>query len=479
MFPSKRLVPWIAGVALLSTSVGCENSATTSVSPSDVPKCQVTVTGSQSAIDAAGGTSAVTVSAAPECGWTALAAVNWISSLTPANGQGNGEITFQVAPNPTSGARQAEISVNNVTGRITQAGAACPFELTPKSRSFSASGGTGTLTVATLSGCSWTVMSSASWLTALPSPPATASGTGPGTVTFSASENTGDARSATLTIGDQIFLVTQSAPGAAPCAYVIQPGEVSLAQAGGRTTVSVQTGAGCPWSGSTDASWLTLEGAASRNGSGTLTIRVLANPGASRTDSVTIGDQILAVTQAGADGPAPECVYDLDPSSQSMTAAGGSTSFTVQTGTNCSWSATSTVSWLTVGADTGVGSGDVSVVVVANTGAARTGAIRIATNTFSLSQAASVSQPGPCSYSIDPTTLTFSHDPATSDPVSITTTASCAWTATSNDDWIDVVTGAEGTGSGTMTFSVSKNKGKERVGTLTVAGHTLTVTQKK
>src|SRR6188768_1362607 len=118
-----------------------------------------------------------------------------------------------------------------------------------------------------------------------------------------------------------------------------------------------------------------------------------------------------------------------------MTAAGGSTSFTVQTGTNCSWSATSTVSWLTVGADTGVGSGDVSVVVVANTGAARTGAIRIATSTFSVSQA------GPCSYSIDPTTLTFSHDPATSDPVSITTTAGCAWTATSNDDWIDVVTG--------------------------------------
>jgi len=30
-----------------------------------------------------------------------------------------------------------------------------------------------------------------------------------------------------------------------------------------------------------------------------------------------------------------------------------------------------------------------------------------------------------------------------------------------------------------MTFSVSRNKGKERVGTLTIAGHTLTVTQKK
>ncbi len=298
-------------------------------------------------------------------------------------------------------------------------------------------------------------------------------------MTFSAAENTGDARSATLTVGDQIFVVTQSAPGTAPCSYVMQPDEVSVASAGGRTTVSVQTGAGCSWSGSTDASWLTVEGPVSRNGSGTLTVRVSANTGASRTGSVTIADQILTVKQAGADAPTPECAYGLDPSSQSMTAAGGSTSFSVQTGANCSWSATSTVSWLTVGADTGVGSSAVSVVVAANTGAARTGAIHVATSTFSVSQAAAASQLAPCSYAIDPTTLTFSHDPATSDPVSITTTAGCAWTATSNDGWIDVETGAQGTGSGTMTFSVTRNKGKERVGTLTVAGHTLTVTQKK
>jgi hypothetical protein len=476
MFPPKRLVPWIAGLALLLTSVSCENSATTSVSPSDVPKCQVAVTGGQSAFDAAGGIGAVTVSAAPECGWTALAAANWISGLTPASGQGAGEIKFHVAPNPTSGARQAEISVNNVTGRITQAGAACPFELTPKSRSISASAGTGTLAVATPSGCSWTVTSNAPWLTAST---ATASGTGPGTVTFSAAENTGDTRSATLTIGDQIFLVTQSAPGTAPCSYVMEPDEVSIAPAGGRTTVSVQTGAGCSWSGSTDASWLTVEGPVSRNGGGTITVRVSANTGASRTGSVTIADQILTVKQGGADEGAPECAYGLDPSSQSMTAAGGSTSFSVQTGANCSWSATSNVSWLTVGADTGVGSSDVSVVVAANTGAARTGAIRIATRTFSVSQAASGSQPAPCSYAIDPTALTFPHDPKTSDPVSITTTTGCAWTATSNDDWISVETGAQGTGTGTMTFSVSRNKGKERVGTLTIAGHTLTVTQKK
>ena len=118
-------------------------------------------------------------------------------------------------------------------------------------------------------------------------------------------------------------------------------------------------------------------------------------------------------------------------------------------------------------------------MVAANTGAARTGTIRIATSTFSVSQAASVSPPASCSYAIDPTTLTLSHDPATSDPVSITTTAGCAWTATSNDGWINVETGAQGTGSGTMTFSVTRNKGRERVGTLTVAGHTLTVTQKK
>jgi hypothetical protein len=59
----------------------------------------------------------------------------------------------------------------------------------------------------------------------------------------------------------------------------------------------------------------------------------------------------------------------------------------------------------------------------------------------------------------------------------VTTTAGCAWTATSNASWITITNGASGTGTGTVMFTVAVNLGGSRTGTLTVAGQTATVQQ--
>jgi len=69
------------------------------------------------------------------------------------------------------------------------------------------SGGTATLTVTTGSSCAWTVASSAGFVN-VTSP---TSQTGTGTVSLSVAENTGDARSATLTVGGQTVTVNQAA----------------------------------------------------------------------------------------------------------------------------------------------------------------------------------------------------------------------------------------------------------------------------
>ena len=54
----------------------------------------------------------------------------------------------------------------------------------------------------------------------------------------------------------------------------------------------------------------------------------------------------------------------------------------------------------------------------------------------------------------------------------------CAWTARSNEAWITVTSGASGNGSGSVAFIVDGPQGKnDRTGTLTIAGHTFTVTQ--
>src|SRR5262245_37046231 len=154
------------GVALACAVAGCGSSATTSVSPSPAAKCRVAVTGEQPAMDAAGGTGNLSVSAEAECGWTAETAAGWISGLTPASGQGNGEIKFQVAANPTGVPRQADISLNGSAVKITQAGASCQVQIAPVSRTVPASGGSGTVNISAAIGCEWTVTSNASWVTA-------------------------------------------------------------------------------------------------------------------------------------------------------------------------------------------------------------------------------------------------------------------------------------------------------------------------
>ena len=54
----------------------------------------------------------------------------------------------------------------------------------------------------------------------------------------------------------------------------------------------------------------------------------------------------------------------------------------------------------------------------------------------------------------------------------------CPWTANSNADWMSITNGAAGSGDGSVVFAVSPNiTGATRVGTLTAAGLTVTVTQ--
>ncbi len=84
----------------------------------------------------------------------------------------------------------------------------CAFSLSGSDRSFDATGGSGNVSVNTSSGCAWTATSSASWLTI----GSGASGTGTGVVAFQvASNTTGQARTAFLSIGGQTFTVNQTA----------------------------------------------------------------------------------------------------------------------------------------------------------------------------------------------------------------------------------------------------------------------------
>jgi hypothetical protein len=81
------------------------------------------------------------------------------------------------------------------------------------------------------------------------------------------------------------------------------------------------------------------------------------------------------------------CGLDTNPHSQQFPEAGGSSTVAVTASRGCSWTASSTLSWVTVSPAGGVGNGSVTIVVAPNnTGAARQGTISIAGVSFIVGQ---------------------------------------------------------------------------------------------
>jgi hypothetical protein len=83
-----------------------------------------------------------------------------------------------------------------------------------------------------------------------------------------------------------------------------------------------------------------------------------------------------------------------------------------------------------------------------------------------------------CTYTLSPSSYAFSASINTGTIAVTPSTSSCTWTAVSNTSWITVTSGASGTGTGTVNYTVAANTtGSARTGTITVGGQTFTITQ--
>jgi hypothetical protein len=78
--------------------------------------------------------------------------------------------------------------------------------MVPPSHEFPADGGFGTVLVFVTGQCTWTTVSNADWIQVV----AGASGIGGGLVQFTAAANPGAARTGTLTIGGQAYIVNEA-----------------------------------------------------------------------------------------------------------------------------------------------------------------------------------------------------------------------------------------------------------------------------
>ena len=226
------------------------------------------------------------------------------SSTISAPGSGSVMLTLKATSTLAAGTYNATIiaSGNGLSENAPLAVTITPpagqpvFSLSATSASFPASGGTGSVNVtATPATATWTAASHATWISITKG----ASGTGSQTVTFSvASNTTTSARSGTLTIAGITFTVNQSAP--ATCTYEVAVGAITTTAQGYAGSVSVTTAAGCSWTASSNASWLSVTSGATGSGNGT--VKFLAAPDtspSSRVGTLTVAGYAIQLTESG------------------------------------------------------------------------------------------------------------------------------------------------------------------------------------
>ena len=411
---------------------------------------------------AAGATSSFDVNTAGSCSWTSSGVPAWITGV-PASGTGQRTINFTVVANPDPVQRTANITIGGQTFTVTQAAAACNYSLSAASYNPAAAGGSSTVDVDTSGSCNWTSSGVPAWITGIP-----ASGTGQTTISFTVAANPDPVqRTANITIAGRTFAVTQAA-AAAPCAYSLNPTSYSAVFGGASSTFDVNTASGCAWTSSGAPSWVS---GVPGSGTGTTSINftVAANPNPTqRNATIVIEGQSFTITQAAA--PAV-CAYSLAPTTHNAAAAGGSSTFDVNTTSGCDWTSSGVPSWISGVPGSGTGQTTINFTVASNTGPARSANITIEGRTFAVSQA------NGCSYTVTPDSLTFGMSGEPARDVTVTTNAACPWTAAADRPWITIVSGS-GPGTGTINVKLLENTdGNARQGTITVADQTVSITQ--
>jgi trimeric autotransporter adhesin len=379
------------------------------------------------------------------------------------------------------------------------AGSRCVVSLDIRNPEVPASGGSGTLTVATSRECTWTASVEGSWLSITGG----RAGQGEGAVEFTASPNPDPVvRRGAVVLNDARAEIVQAA---APCDVSIAGDRAEFGQSGGVGHIDVRaSSASCSWTALSDDPWIVLS---ARQGQGSTRLRYDVQPssGAPRTGLITVGGQRFSVVQA--DG----CTYDVHPPSHSVTAAGGVATVQIATAAACPWTAVSDVPWIAVaGPTTGSGPATMTLTVDATPGPARTGSALVAGHRVSVSQQAADPAPGPgpappappppppappapspppappppappapapeCTYTIDPQSATIGAAGGTG-RVTVSAGDDCSWTASSRVPWVSVIAGENGRGRGTVEYRAAASTGSSRTGTIEIAGRTFTLTQ--
>ena len=166
--------------------------------------CSYTISPASGLIDSDGNTYTLTVTATHSgCEWSTSEPESWFS-LSPTSGSGSGTVRVTALANPGA-ARTATITIAEQPHAIEQEAAPCTYTISPTNQSVDIDGDAYDVTItATHSGCEWSTSDPESWFSLSPT-----SGSGSGSVRVTVLANSGEDRSATITIAGQDHIVNQ------------------------------------------------------------------------------------------------------------------------------------------------------------------------------------------------------------------------------------------------------------------------------
>ena len=250
------------------------------------------------------------------------------------------------------------------------------------------------------------------------------------------------------------------------CAVTVSITDAQLPAQGASGTVQVATARECAWTASAEGAWLNIKSGANGQGDGAVEFSAAANiDPVTRRGALIVNAQRAELTQAAA-----ECELSLMAHSGSFAQAGGSGQVEIRASSGlCQWTASTDADWITLRRTSGQGTGQIPFDVQPTMGPPRTGSIVVGGKQFSVMQSEG------CAFSIAPAAYSAPAAGGTA-VVSVTTTAACPWTASSNVPWV-TFDQTSGSGPGSTHMTVAAYSGAGRTGTAAVAGQMLTVTQ--
>lgn len=351
-------------------------------------------------------------------------------------------------------------SSSEVQTQTSPSATKCGVQLTRDSSAFPSSGGSAVLRITAARECPWSAQSGAPWLT-LASP---VNGQGEGSVRFTVGANAEpSARTADISVNDQRAQISQEGK---PCQFTVSSNHESVDGAGGDRTINVRTsGTQCDWTAAANVSWINIMSGRAGRGNGTVTFRVEPVSGPPRIGSITVAAQTVQVDQGTG------CSYALASDAVAVDASGGERQIAVTAPAGCPWTAESQTPWITItGGSTSTGPGAAVFRVAASDAPSRTGTLRVAGRTVTVTQTSG------CAFSVSPDALNVGAAGATSS-VQVQTASGCAWSASSGAEWITVTGGTSATGPGQVQVTVAPNVAPARSGSVTIAGQTVQVAQ--